>query len=616
MKKSTFTYEQSYYSKKRLLIGAIITGFFFLLYTAYLFSMQIVHGIEHKRRAEEVARRVIAIPAQRGEIYDRNYDVPLVMNIDSFALDIIPGEIDGRIQEIAERISTVIDVNPEEILQKIPDNSKNLFRPVEVASGIHYETIAYIAERIQEFPGVTWHSKPIRSYVETGSISHILGYVGEITREELQILYNEGYEVRTTIGKAGVEKYYDQILRGQAGKQFRTVDVRGRNVTETVDEVPPVLGKNIVLTLDRDIQELCEKALGERIGSVLALKPATGEIVAMVSYPWYDPNQFYTNEGSEVYKNLSLDPEFPFLNRTIQANYPPASMFKIVMTTAALEEEAIPIEKTIVCEGSIEFGDRVFHCHKKTGHGPLSLYDGLAQSCNVFFWTLGRDYLGIEKIVDYSSRFGFGSLTGVDLPGEVKGFVPSPSWKESVYHTKWMGGDTLNISIGQGYLTVTPIQVANMVSLIVNEGVVYRPHVLKEIRDPISGNILKKEEPVVLRSSTIRKSTYKNVQKAMRGVITEGTPKVVVTTDAVELAGKTGTGQVGLADRWSSWFTAYGPYSAEDPEERIVLVVMVEGTNEWEWWAPKAANIIFQGIFANQTYEEALETLDLWYLAE
>jgi len=581
----------------------------------YVFSLQVVKGPMYKKRAEEVARRILSIEPQRGEIFDRNYDVPLVLNIDSYAVNIIPGELrEEDIIPLADRLAGVLSLEREDILQKIPVNYKNIFTPIEIKEGVPYQTIVTIAEQIQDFPGVQWHKKQLRSYVETGSISHVLGYVGTINREELQIMYNRGYNQNSVIGKNGIERYYDDVLRGEPGKIFTTVDVEGRSIgNEEKTEVPPVPGNNIVLTIDRTIQKICEKALGERNGSIVVLRPSSGEILALVSYPWFNPNLFYTDNAEEEFNKLSLDPNYPFLNRAIQSSYSPASMFKVVMTTAIVNEEALPIQKEIICDGKMFFGDRYFHCHRTYGHGPVDLFTGLAESCNVYFWTAGQE-LGVQHIVDYANRFGLGEYTGIDLPGEARGLVPTPTWKEKTYNAKWLGGDTMNISIGQGYLTVTPIQVANMISFIVNDGTVYKPHLLKQIRDPISGNIIRETQPEVHHNSNIPEQTFAVVKEAMRGVITEGTANVVITTDAVETAGKTGTGQVGLDDRWSSWFTAYGPYETDDPEERIVVVVMVESTNEWDWWAPKAANIIFQALFAGETYEEAVDTLNLWYI--
>ncbi len=596
-------------------LGAVVFSTFFL-YTLYLFNLQIVNGELYQKKATQVTQRSIPIYARRGEIYDRNFDAPIVSNIDSFAIDIIPGEVpeEGR-QDLYRRLADYLSLKVEDIERKIPPNYADLYQPVEIKSGISMETITHIAERIDEFPGVTWRNKPIRNYVEKESLAHVLGYVGDITREELQVLYNKGYSFGSVLGKSGIEKQYDHLLRGEDGKQFRTVDVRGRKVGESLTEdQPPSLGSNIVLTIDRRIQKLCEKALGRRIGSVVVLKPATGEILALVSYPSFDPNGFYDSGNPNVFRDLSLDTSFPFINRAIQSQYVPASTFKIILTTAVIEEEVFPVQKTVHCSGSLRYGDRVFRCHKHSGHGSLALYDALAESCDVYYYTMGSDYLGVERIVDFSRRFGLGEKTGIDIPGEIPGTLPSPAWKQRIFKSRWVGGDTVNMSIGQGYLAATPLQMANAVALVVNEGVIYKPHLLKEVRDPVSGKIIEKVEREVLFNSTIRPSTFRQVQEAMRRVITHGTAKVVITTGAVKSAGKTGTGEIGVDDHWHSWFVAYAPYDAPNPEDTIVVSVLVEAANEWEWWAPKAANIILHGIFSNMTYEEVLGSLRTWYL--
>jgi penicillin-binding protein 2 len=602
-------------SKTRIRSILILILSCFTFYTLYLFNTQIIRGYEYRNRARQVSSREIPIPAQRGEIYDRNMDVPLVMNIPSFAVDIIPAEVsDADLEELISRLSLVLNVEEAVIQKRLPDSYRHLYQPIELKSGVNFETISYIAENLNRFPGVTWHETATRSYLETGSIAHILGYVGSITSEELQVLYNQGYDYNSVLGKSGIENQYDQILRGTDGRQYRIVDVRGKRIEEGgFEEVPPVNGNTIVLTIDRNIQKLCEKALGERLGSVVVLRPTTGEILAMVSYPYYDPNIFYTSRESEELRRISLDPNSPFLNRAIRSSYAPASTFKIIMTAAILEEGVFPPEQKITCEGNILVGNRIFNCHKKTGHGPLDLAGALAESCDVYFWTIGRRYLGVETIADYARRFGFGDLTGIDLSGEVRGLVPTPQWKENTYHSRWVGGDTINMSIGQGYLEVTPLQMANMVAKVVNSGIIMKPHLLKEIRDPVTGELIDSIEPEILHTTTLRPETFATLKQNMRGVITRGTAHTVITTKAVTVAGKTGTGEVGLDARWNSWFVAYAPYDVP-PEEQIVIVTMVEAANEWEWWAPKAANIILQGIYANQTYEEALLELGWQYL--
>jgi len=417
--------------KLRIVFIMVFITAAFILYTVNLASMQIVNFSEYQRRAKEVASREAVILAQRGEIYDRNKDYPIVMNISSFAVYVTPGELqEDQKEKLKINLNDYLRINFNELDRKIPIDTTGSFQPVELKDALQYEEIIYIAEHIEDFPGISWQSKPIRGYPEQGSISHVIGYVGNITSEDLQILYNKGYDRNSTIGKSGIEKQYDMLLRGKDGTRMRMVDVKGRRIEGDSQLIPPENGNSLVLSIDRNIQKLCEKALGERIGSVVVMKPSTGEILAMVSYPYYNPNLFYTDKSKEEYTRLSLDPRFPFINRAIQSGYAPASTFKVFMTSAVLEENAFPLNSMITCDGSMTLGDRTFNCHKLSGHGPLNLADALAQSCNVFFYTMGVEYLGIDKIVDYSTRFGFGAYTGIDLPGEIRGLVPSPEWKE------------------------------------------------------------------------------------------------------------------------------------------------------------------------------------------
>ena len=604
--------------KYRIIFLFIVIIVIFTTYTVYLASMQIINFSEYQRRAREVASREAVILAQRGEIYDRNKDYPVVMNIPSFAIYVTPGELDEQQKEkLKIHLNEYLKISFNDLDDKIPADTTGSYQPVELKDALQYEQITFIAEHIENFPGISWQSKPIRGYPEQGSISHVIGYVGNITSEDLQVLYNKGYDRNSTIGKSGIEKQYDMLLRGKDGTRMRMVDVRGRRIEEESLLIPPENGNSLVLSIDRNIQKLCEKALGERIGSVVVMKPSTGEVLAMVSYPYYDPNLFYTENSKEEYAKLSLDPRFPFINRAIQSGYAPASTFKVIMTAAVLEENAFPVNRYITCNGSLTLGDRTFKCHKLSGHGPLNLAEGLAQSCNVFFYTMGVDYLGIDKIADYSHRFGYGEYTGIDLPGEIRGLVPTPEWKDEVYNTVWVGGDTINVSIGQGAMNVTPLQMANAISMIVNEGISYKPHIVTQVLDQATGEIISEIEPEILKTSNISMNTFKTLKEYMRGVITDGTAKWVLTTRAVEAAGKTGTGEMGLQEQWHSWFAAFAPYQTDNPDEQIALVVNVEGVNEWEWWAPKAADIILQGIFADQTYEEVLEEFkNRWYIVE
>jgi penicillin-binding protein 2 len=599
-------------SEIRIRVLQIALILLFVLYSIRLFSIQIFSGDIYLSRARNIALQTSVIPAQRGEIYDRYYNQPLVVNTESFAVSVTPAEVPvSMMGELSNRLASILDLPLSQIEKKLPPSIYHLYQPVEIASNISFSTMTALAEQADSLPGVSWQAKPVRNYPETGSFSHVIGYVGSITRDELTVLYNKGYQQGDIIGKDGIERQYDELLRGKEGRESRTVDVRGRNVTGINTRVSPELGKNLVLTIDRRIQTLAEKALGRRIGAVVVLQPTSGEILAMVSYPWYDPNIFNQTDPGEEYQALLGDPNKPFINRAIQSSYPPASTFKVVMTTGILAENSFPPEQTVECKGEIDYGDRLWHCHIKTGHGRLNLQRAMAQSCDVYYWTVGRDNLGVENIVTHSKNYGFGEITGIDLPGEIGGFIPTPQWKERRVHERWMGGDTMNMSIGQGFTLVTPLQMANMVAMVVNDGIVYRPHFLKEVRDPRTGAVEMSVSPRVLHKSELGREVYALVRRDMRGVISEGTARYPLNIGTVQIAGKTGTGEVGLPDYWHSWFASFAPYETDNPQERIVVAVIVEAVNEWEWWAPYCSAIIYQGIFANQTYEEAIRTLGI-----
>lgn len=596
-------------------IGALI-GFIAFLYLVQLFVMQVVNTGKFSQDATSFSQRSVAVPAKRGEIFDRSHTAPLVLNVDSFQVNFNPAEVpNGDIPQVLAKLAVILRMPFTELERRVPPYLYASFQTIELKKAVDYSTVTRIAENLSLYPGVSWDSSPIRSYVDLESLSHVVGYVGNITQDELQVLYNQGYGLRSVVGKSGIEKRFDLTLRGKEGARFRTVDVNGRNVDSTAkDEIIPESGKDIVLTIDRDIQRLAERALGSRMGSVVVLRPATGEVLAMVSYPYYDPNKFYTDEANREYARLQIDPAFPFLNRTIQSTYPPGSTFKVIMTTAILGDKVLDPNRTFLCTGTVEVGDRVFKCNKLTGHGVVNLAAALAQSCNIYYYSAGLEYLGIDRIDDYSMRFGLGQITGIDLPGEISGLVPTPKWKERTLNYPWLGGDTVNTSIGQGYLQVSPMQMANVVAMVSNAGKVFRPHLVKAIIDPATGRV-EESQPEILSESTIAPEVWAQVQDDMRGVISEGTAAVVITTKAVKVAGKTGTAEDGSKGSSNhSWFVAYAPWDDPDPMNRVVVAVQVEKTNEWEWWAPKAADLIFHGIFTQETYEEVLQDLKPWYV--
>ncbi len=596
-----------------LLIFLLICVFSYIF---RLYSMQIINGEHYKTQSKTLSSQVNIIPAQRGEIFDRKALYPIVVNSESFAVEVTPAEIPAnKYDTVISKLASFLGMTKASIDKKIPKYERRSYSSIQIKTNVPFSIISNIAENKSDLPGVSWVSKPIRNYLHTGSMSHIVGYVGDINRDEITVLYNQGYNKRSIVGKTGIEKQYDALLQGTPGKEMATIDVHGRIISDVPIFEPPKMGKNLVLTIDSDIQKLVEDALGERVGASVVLKPATGEVLAMVSYPFFDSNIFTSDDAGIEYSKLLNDSSKPLLNRAIQLSYPPASTFKIIMSTAMLQEDAFPAAKKIECKGKMVYGGHVFHCHvHEPGHGWLDMKNAMAQSCDVYYWTIGRDNLGIEKIASYSKEFGFGKSSQIDLPSQVSGLVPTAEWKEKKYHSKWVGGDTMSCSIGQGYMEATPLQLANMVAMVSNEGKIYKPHILKEVRDPVTNEVIEEIKPTILTESTIDKEVWKQVQESMRYTVTDGTPQYPMHNDIVQIACKTGTAEVDqYKDSWHSWLVAYAPYDAP-PEDRICVVTIVEACNTWEWWAPYATNIIIQGIFAEQTYEEAVKELGFQYL--
>ena len=508
--------DKKFTKNTRLLIIQIIIASLFFIYVYTLFSLQVLQGNEYRSQSKTISSQVKIIPADRGEIFDRNAMLPMVINSDSFAVELTPGEIPKNYYDtVTSKLAALLEISKFDIDKKIPPSMRNSYSSIQIKANVPFEIISNIAENKTDLPGVSWISKPIRNYVEQGSISHVVGYVGDITQDELNRLYNKGYTKNSIIGKTGIESQYDEFLQGTPGRESKTVDVRGKIISDAPIIQPPKMGNNLVLTIDSTIQKLAEQTLGNRVGAIVVLKPSNGEVLAMVSYPYFDPNIFNTEQAGEYLQKLSSDEQGrPLINRAVNAVYPPASTFKIVMSTAMLQENAFPNDKKIECKGRMAYGNRIFHCHIKTpGHGWLDLKNAFAQSCDVYYWIIGRDYLGINKIASYAREFGFGQSAQIALPSQQIGFVPTAEWKERRYHEKWLGGDTMSASIGQGYLLATPLQLADMVCMVTNSGVVYKPHLLKEVRDPVTSEVLIETKPEILLKSDIDKSVWKELQK-------------------------------------------------------------------------------------------------------
>ncbi|WKC58254.1 penicillin-binding protein 2 [Borrelia sp. P9F1] len=593
--------------KERYRFGILFLSLVFFIYLFTLFKMQIGKHLFYDREAIVLLSRVEKINASRGEILDSNLNV-IANNLTAFVLKIGLDQYYGMPLEDREEmlnfLSRALKLDQEFILAKI-EAPRGYLKDVEIVE-LSPEMLFRISEKRNYYPAILWSYSFKRNYLVDDSYSHPIGYVGRINQRELRSFYNvEGYDSNSTIGKSGIEQIYDGYIRGKEGLIKYRVDSKERKIDSgsIIENMTP--GNNIVLNIMQDIQMLAKNTLGERYGTVVVLKPSTGGVLALHNYPYYSMKDVYNKYSREDYS---------FLNRAVQSVYPPASIFKLVMATALLEEKVLDKDRKIYCPGYFKVGNRTFHCWQRGGHGYVNLEEAIAHSCNVYFYTLGLKYLGAEKIFKYAREYGFGEKTGIDLPNEVSGLLPSPTWKEKIFKQPWVGGDTVNFSIGQGFLNATPIQVANMVAMISNEGVVYKPRVVNKILDGNTNEIVLANSPEILRkTSLISKSTFELLKKYMRGVITYGTAKNSVLTKAVEVGGKTGTGQTGVTGFENSSFVGLAPYNGV-PGEQVIVFSLVEGRSNADMWPAKAVDLIMQGIFANQSYDDILKGYRPWYI--
>ena len=593
----------------RYRFGMLLLSFVFFSYIFTLFKMQIGKHLVYDKEATVLLSRVDKIKAARGEILDSNFNI-LADNLTAFVLKISLEQyysmpIEDR-KEMLDFLSSILGIEKELIVSKI-EASRGYLKDVEIVEGLSPDMLFRVAEKRSYYPALLWTYSFKRNYLVDDSFSHAIGYVGKINQRELRAFYNvKGYDNNSTIGKLGIEQTYDSYIRGKEGLIKYKVDSRERKIDNgsIIEYMTP--GNNIVLNINKDIQMLAKETLGERYGSLVVLKPATGSILALYNYPYYSMNDVYNKHSKEDYS---------FLNRAIQSVYPPASIFKLVMTTALLEEKVFDKNKKIYCLGYFRVGNRIFHCWQRGGHGYVNLEQAVAHSCNVYFYVLGLKYLGIENIVKYAKEYGFGEKTGIDLPNEVSGLLPSQEWKEKTFNQSWVGGDTVNFAIGQGFVNATPIQIANMIAMIANEGVVYKPRVVNRILDGNSNEVVLKNVPEVLRKTNIiSKTTFKLLKNYMRNVITYGTAKNSVLTKAVKVIGKTGTGQTGVNGIENSSFVGLAPYGGSF-DEQIIIFSLIEGRSNLDnMWSAKSIDLMMQGIFANQSYEDILKVYRPWYI--
>ena len=535
----------------------VLQIFFTILFTmvgAWLFYLQIIKGSFYDDLSSRNSIRILNINAPRGNIYDRQGKI-IAGNALSFGVFIVPQEVDDIDAEI-EKLSGMLGISKSLLERNYKRNRTASFTPCELIKGISKKAAISIEESRFEMPGVLVKETPFRNYYYKEAFSHVIGYTGEIGPLELELLKPYGYNIKDSIGKDGVERFCDRALRGKDGGMQIQVDSRGRQV-KVISYKRPKNGRDVHLTLDAGLQKKVYDLFDGQRGAAIFMDPRNGEILSLVSSPSYNPN----NSLSDAIKAKGS----PLMNRAVMSAYPPGSIFKIITSMAGLESKKITPDTGFVCAGKIKIGRDELNCWNRDGHGYVDLEKAIAWSCNVYFCHVGL-LTGADKISEYAGLFGLGRKTGVELFGESSGFVPSREWKKIEKKEVWYPGDTANFSIGQGYLSVTLLQITRMAAVIANSGILVHPHILKRI-----GNA-----PVInfrTENLNLKKENIDAVKRGMRRVVEDidGTGNRAASK-IVSISAKTGTVQVGPGISSHAWFVGFAP--SEDP--KICFAVFLE----------------------------------------
>jgi len=574
----------------------VVVGAIILL--SRLWYLQILNGDDYRQKSENNRVRIRPIVAVRGMILDR-FGKVMVDNRPAFDVFLLREDA-GNLKEAIKNVSGVIKTRPEDIETSLRRESP--IRPVRIKRDIDRETLATLLTNRLDLPGITVSIEPKRSYPYGNLGSHLFGHIGEVTEKQLSVGSYTDYRMGSLIGKSGLELKYETYLKGVDGGKYVEVDASGRELS-ILKEIESYPGNNLVTTIDLELQKAAEEAFKDKAGAVVAMDPRNGEILAMISSPAFNPDMFSGPLDSEEWKLLINNPLKPLQNRAIQGQYPPGSTYKTFVAAAALEEGIITKDMVFHCNGGYRFGNRVYRCWNKNGHGSVSLHRALVESCDVYFYQVGLK-LGIDKIAKYSRKFGLGEPTGIELSDEKSGVVPDRAWKQKRFGTPWFEGETLSCAIGQGFNLVTPIQLLTAYAALTNGGDVYQPHLTKAIVGP-DGNVLRTLLPDARKKLILSTETVELLKAGLQGVVNEpgGTARSA-RLDDIKVGGKTGTTQVVAmrADQrvrgedltyWfrdHAWFASFAP--VEDP--RIALVVFIEhsGYSGGHAAAPVAGKIL------------------------
>lgn len=541
-----------------------------------LWHLQIREGPYYRDLSENNRTRLVLLEPARGLIYDR-HGVLLANNVPSFSLYVTLEDVKDR-EALIQQLSNLLGFDQTLVRKKMTARGSKLL-PRKIKDRMTLRDAMLVESNRLDMPGVMIQVESQRNYPGGVTAAHLLGYVGEISADQLEKPEFVDLHQGSIVGQYGVEKSYDRHMRGMAGQKNVEVDALGHEKKAVVVERPQA-GNDLYLTIDVRLQKVAEDLLGGEYGAIVALDPNSGDILAMASRPGFNPNVLSRELTAKQWVEIVQDEGRPLNNRASQGQYPPGSTFKIPMAVAALETKTMSPSSTVFCNGGYQFGKRVYHDWKASGHGYVDLHNALVHSCDVYFYTIGQR-MGIDVMAEFGKDFGLGKATGVELPSERSGIMPSTAWKQKAKHEQWLPGETISAAIGQGYVTVTPLQMASLVGTVANNGVIYRPRLVQAVMDRTSGNL--QELPAVPRGKINAKpETFRIIKDALADVVTKGTA-TRAKSSMVTIGGKTGTAQVAALRtgpeenipkklRDHAWFVAFAP--VESP--KIAVAVLAE----------------------------------------
>lgn len=541
-----------------------------------LWHLQIREGPYYRDLSENNRTRLVLLEPARGLIYDR-HGVLLANNVPSFSLYVTLEDVKDR-EVLIQQLTDLLGLDPTIVRKKMTAKGSKLL-PRKIKDHMTLRDATLVESHRLDMPGVMIQVESQRNYPGGVTAAHLLGYVGEISADQLEKPEFIDLHQGSIVGQYGVEKSYDRHVRGMAGQKSVEVDALGHEKKASVVERPQA-GNDLYLTIDARLQKVAEDLLGQEQGAIVALDPNSGDILAMASRPGFDPNVLSRELTAKQWVEIVQDEGRPLNNRASQGQYPPGSTFKIPMAVAALETKTVSPSTTVHCNGGYQFGKRLYHDWKAGGHGYVDLHNALVHSCDVYFYTIGQR-MGIDVIAEFGKDFGLGKATGVELPSERSGIMPSTAWKQKAKNEQWLPGETISAAIGQGYVTVTPLQMASLVGTVANDGINYRPRLVQAVMDRTSGNL--QELPAVPRGKMNAKpETFRIIKEALADVVVKGTA-TRAKSSMVTIGGKTGTAQVAALRtgpeesipkkfRDHAWFVAFAP--VESP--KIAVAVLAE----------------------------------------